>query len=124
MSVNKAILVGRLGADPELKVLTSGRSVCEFRMATNHSVKGDKGDWVDATDWHRIVVWGNQAEPCKTYLTKGSEVFVEGRIQGRSWQDATGQKRYSTEIVAQRVHFLGRPRSPAATETIVESQAA
>lgn len=108
MSVNKAILVGRLGADPELRRLPTGRPVCEFRVATNHSKKGADGEYVDSTDWHRVVVWGNQAEPCKTYLAKGCEVFVEGRIHGRSWNDREGQKRFSTEIIAERVQFLGK----------------
>ena len=97
-SVNKAIVAGHLGKDPELRQTQSGKSVCSFTMAT----KGHE----DATDWHNIVVWGNSAESCAKYLRKGASALVDGRIQTRSWEDKEGNKRYTTEIVANRVDFL------------------
>jgi single-strand DNA-binding protein len=102
-SVNKVILLGNLGQDPELKYTGSGVAVCNFSIATSEKVK-DK----ETTEWHRVIVWQKSAENCAKYLTKGSSVYVEGRIQTRSWEDGDGNKRYSTEIVAQTVQFLGR----------------
>jgi len=107
MSVNKVILVGNLGADPELRYLPSGQGVCEFRIATSERWTGKDGQPRDRTEWHRIVVWGKQGEQCKEYLAKGRQVYVEGALRTRSWDDKDGNKRYMTEIVAQRVQFLG-----------------
>ncbi len=106
-SVNKVILIGHLGADPELKYTPSGRAVVNFRMATNE-VFTDKssGEKQERTEWHRIVVWDKQAEICGEYLKKGSHVYIEGRLQTRSWEDQNGVKRYTTEIVAQRMQML------------------
>lgn len=106
--VNKAIIVGRLGADPELRFTTSGRPVANFNVATS-SVWKDKqsGERKEDTQWHKIVVWGPQAENCQKYLGKGREVFVEGEIRTRSYEDKEGVKRYITEIVARDVRFLG-----------------
>ncbi len=107
-SVNKVILVGNLGADPELKYTPSNKPVANLNLATNEVFKDKAGQRQERTEWHRIVVWGEQAEHCQKYLKKGRSVYVEGRLQTRSWDDkATGQKRYTTEIVADRVTFLG-----------------
>lgn len=108
MSVNKVILLGRLGQDPELKYTPSGASVCNFSMATSETWN-DKatGQKQERTEWHRIVVWGKLAELCNQYLSKGRQAFVEGRLQTRSWEDQNGQKRYTTEINATTVQFIG-----------------
>lgn len=105
--VNKVILVGNLGKDPELRNTTSGTSVCEFSIATGESWKGKDGQMQERTEWHRIVVWGKLGENCAKFLSKGRQVFVEGRLQTRSWEDKDGNKRYTTEIVARDVQFLG-----------------
>ena len=108
MSVNKVIILGRLGQDPELKYTPSGAAVCNFSLATSESWN-DKatGQKQERTEWHRIVVWGKLAELCNQYLSKGRQAFVEGKIQTRSWEDKEGNKRYTTEISAQTVQFIG-----------------
>jgi single-strand DNA-binding protein len=107
-SVNKVILVGNLGAKPELKYLPSGQAVCELRLATNEVYNDKNQQRQERTEWHKIVVWGKTGENCAQYLDKGRQVYVEGRLQTRSWDDKnTGEKRYMTEIVAQQVQFLG-----------------
>jgi len=105
--VNKVILVGNLGKDPELRNTTSGTSVCEFSIATGESWKGKDGQMQERTEWHRIIVWGKLGENCAKFLSKGRQVFLEGRLQTRSWEDKDGNKRYTTEIVARDVQFLG-----------------
>ncbi len=107
MSVNIAIVVGNLGKDPEVRFTQSGRAVANFPIATSESWTGQDGSPQERTEWHNIVVWGKQAESCGQYLSKGRQVFVQGRIQTRKWTDQNGQDRYTTEIVAQRVQFLG-----------------
>lgn len=108
MSVNKVILLGRLGQDPELKYTPSGAAVCNFSMATSESwTDKNSGQKNERTEWHRIVVWGKLAELCNQYLSKGRQAFVEGRLQTRSWEDQNGQKRYTTEINASTVQFIG-----------------
>ncbi|GAF75958.1 unnamed protein product [marine sediment metagenome] len=107
MSVNKAILVGRLGQDPEKLVTGTGKTVTKLNVATNERWKDGSGQNQERTEWHRVVVWGPQAESCAQYLEKGRQVYIEGRIQTRQWEDKEGNKRYTTEIVAQRVQFLG-----------------
>lgn len=107
MSVNKVILVGRLGQDPELKYTSNGQSVCNFSMATSENWTDKSGQKQERTEWHRIVVWGRQAEHCNQYLKKGRQVYLEGKLQTRSWEDQQGQKRYTTEIQAFVVQFLG-----------------
>lgn len=107
MSVNKVIIVGRLGADPELKSLGSGQSVANFNVATSENWVDREGQKQERTEWHRIVVWGKLAEICRQYLAKGRQVFVEGKLQTRSWEDQQGQKRYTTEIVANNIQFIG-----------------
>jgi single-strand DNA-binding protein len=107
-SVNKVILIGNLGANPELKYLPSGQAVCEMRLATNDVWTDKQGQRQERTEWHRVKVWGKVAENCAKYLAKGRTVYVEGRLQTRSWDDQkTGEKRYATDIVADRVQFLG-----------------
>ena len=116
--VNKVILVGNLGSDPELRNTSGGTSVCEFRLATNESWKGKDGQTQDRTEWHRIVVWGRLGENCGKYLSKGRPVYLEGRLQTRSWEDKEGNKRYTTEVRAQRFQMLGSrqdDRVPAAS---------
>ncbi|MBM4268748.1 MAG: single-stranded DNA-binding protein [Deltaproteobacteria bacterium] len=107
MSVNKAIIVGRLGADPELRFTPSGRAVANFNIATDSVWKDRDGNRQKNTEWHKIVVWGPQAETCSKYLQKGREVFIEGEIRTRNYEDKEGVKRYVTEIVARDVRFLG-----------------
>src|SRR6478735_7282345 len=107
-SVNKVILVGNLGAKPELKYLPSGQAVCELRLATNEVFNDKNQQRQERVEWHSIVVWGKTGENCAQYLDKGRSVYVEGRLQTRSWDDKnTGEKKYMTEIVANQVSFLG-----------------
>jgi single-strand DNA-binding protein len=106
-SVNKVILIGNLGADPELKYTPSNRPLCNLSLATNEVFKDKSGARQERTEWHRVTVWGEQAETCSKYLAKGRSVYIEGRLQTRSWDDKDGKKRYSTDIVAERVVFLG-----------------
>lgn len=107
-SVNKVILIGNLGADPELRYTPNGnRAVCSLRIATSDVFKDKAGANQERTEWHRVTVWGDQAENCNKYLSKGRSVYVEGRLQTRSWDDKDGNKRYSTDVVAERVKFLG-----------------
>ena len=105
--VNKVILVGNLGADPELRYTPSGQGVCELRIATSDSWTDKQGQRQERTEWHRVVVWGKRAEVCSKYLSKGRQVYVEGRIQTRTYDDKDGNKRYITEIIAADVQFLG-----------------
>jgi single-strand DNA-binding protein len=107
MSVNKAIIVGRLGRDPEIRFTPSGRAVCNFDLATELFWKDRDGNRQKDTQWHKIVVWGPQGETTSKYLSKGREVYVEGEIRTRSYDDKEGNKRYVTEIVARDVRFLG-----------------
>ncbi|MBN2494423.1 MAG: single-stranded DNA-binding protein [Deltaproteobacteria bacterium] len=105
--VNKAILVGNLGADPEARYTQGGSAVTNFRIATSERWTGRDGQPQERTEWHRIVTFGRLAEHCRDYLSKGRQVYVEGRIQTRSWEDRDGNKRYTTEVVANTVQFLG-----------------
>jgi single-strand DNA-binding protein len=107
MSVNKVILVGRLGQNPEVRYTPSGAAVANFSVATNESWVDKSGQKQERTEWHRIVVWGKLAELCSQYLTKGRQAYVEGRLQTREWQDKDGVKKYTTEVQAQTVQFLG-----------------
>lgn len=106
--VNKAIIIGNLGKDPELRYTSSGTAVARFSVATSESWNNKQTNTKEErTEWHNIVVWGKMAELCGEYLKKGRSVFIEGRIQTRSWDDKEGKKRYTTEIVANNVQFLG-----------------
>ncbi len=107
--VNKAILIGNLGADPELRHTPSGVAVASFNIATTEQWTSKTGERNERTEWHRIVAWGRLAEICNEYLTKGRQVYIEGRIQTRQWEDRDGNRRYTTEIVAQTLQMLGRP---------------
>src|SRR5215813_6770708 len=107
MSVNKVILVGRLGRDPETRYTGNGQAVAHFSLATDESYKDRAGERQKRTEWHKIVVWGKQAEIAQQYLRKGSLLFLEGRIQTRQWDDREGQKRTTTEIVANSFRMLG-----------------
>ncbi|MBF0585783.1 single-stranded DNA-binding protein [Prosthecochloris sp. N3] len=109
--LNKAMLIGHLGTDPELRVTPSGQSVANFTVATNESFKDSSGNLQERTEWHRIVAWGRLAEICQQYLKKGRQVYIEGKLQTRSWDDQkTGEKRYTTEIVCSDMQMLGSPR--------------
>lgn len=109
MSVNKAILLGRLGKDPELRMTSSQTAVCNFSLATTERTKeGDK------TEWHNVICFGRTAEICSKYLAKGSQVYIEGKIQTRKWQDKEGKDRYTTEILANSVTFLSKLEASAA----------
>ena len=114
--INKAILVGRLGSDPEVRYTPSGVAVANFNIATSEEWKDkDTGEKKERTEWHRIVAWSKLGEICGEYLSKGRQVYIEGRIQTRSWEDRDGNKRYTTEIVASDVQFLGgRDAGPGA----------
>jgi single-strand DNA-binding protein len=105
--VNKVILIGNLGADPEVRFTPGGQAVANFRVATNESWNDKNGQKQERTEWHRIVVWGKLAELCGEYLKKGRQAYVEGRLQTREWTDKEGKKNYTTEIVANTVQFLG-----------------
>jgi single-strand DNA-binding protein len=107
-SVNKVILIGNLGKDPELKFTPSGVAVAKFPLATTERFKDAEGNMQEHTEWHNIVLWRRQAELANEYLKKGSPVYIEGRIRTRSWEDKDGQKKYITEIEARQMQFLGR----------------
>ncbi len=106
--INKVILIGNLGKDPELRYTPNSQAVATFSLATNRKWKDKEGQPQEQAEWHNIVTWGKQAEFCKEYLKKGSAVFVEGRIQYRTYDDKDGNKRYITEIVARSIQMLGR----------------
>ncbi|MGA0163243.1 MAG: single-stranded DNA-binding protein [Bdellovibrionota bacterium] len=106
--INKVILVGRLGADPEIRYTQSGAGVANFNLATSETWLDRDGQRQEKTEWHRVVVWGKMAETCSQYLGKGRQVYVEGRLQTRSWDDKDGNKRYTTEVVANTVQFLDK----------------
>ncbi|PIX96334.1 MAG: single-stranded DNA-binding protein [Hydrogenophilales bacterium CG_4_10_14_3_um_filter_63_21] len=106
-SVNKVILIGNLGADPEMRYLPSGEAVANLRIATTDKYKDRNGDMQEATEWHRVSFFGKTAEICGQYLKKGGQVYVEGSIRTRKWQDKEGQDRYTTEIRGDRMQMLG-----------------
>lgn len=105
-SVNKVILLGRLGQDPELKYTNSGTPLCTMSIATSEVWKDQQGQKQEKTEWHRVVVWGKQAENCNQYLSKGSLVYVEGKNETRSWEDKNNVKRYSTQVIATSTKFI------------------
>jgi len=106
-TVNKVILVGRLGGDPDVRYTPNGMAIAKFNLATNERVPAGEGNWEDRTEWHRIVVFGKLAETCGNYLSKGRLVYVEGSLRTQQWEDAQGVKRYTTEIVARDMTMLG-----------------
>ena len=129
-SVNKVILVGNLGSDPETRYSANGKAVCNFRIATTERFNDRDGNQQERTEWHKIVVWGKQAEACNTYLRKGSQVYVDGKIQSREYEK-DGSKRCITEIVAGEVVFMGskseggrqdQPQQPVRGERVAKAQ--
>ena len=110
MSLNKAMIIGNLGRDPEMRYTPGGQAVTQFTVAVNRNYKGQNGEWQEETEWFRVVVWGQQAERAAEYLRKGNKVYIEGRLQTRQWEDKDGQKRYTTELVANQVTSL-QPRT-------------
>lgn len=124
--INKAILVGRLGKDPEIRYTPSGTAIANFTMATSENYKDKDGQKQERTEWHRIVAFGKLAEICGEYLAKGKQVYIEGRIQTRSWDDKDGNKKYMTEIVANTMQMLGKPEDTSALgggQTIIAESA-
>lgn len=120
-TVNKVILIGRLGADPEIRYTPSGRAVSNFRIATNETWKNKDGQQQERTEWHSIVIWDKQAEIAAEYLKKGSHVYIEGRLQTRSWEGQDGAQRRTTEIVAQRMQMLDK-KGAATDESYVPEE--
>lgn len=110
-TLNRVMIIGRLGKDVELRYTQSGSPIANMSIATDESYTGKEGNKVQKTEWHRIVAYGKQAENCANYLHKGSEIFVEGSLATRKWQDRQGQDRFTTEITAQRVLFIGNKQS-------------
>ena len=106
--LNKAMIIGRLGRDPEIRYTQEGKAYASLYVATDESYSDRNGNKVTRTEWHRVIVWEKSAEACGNHLSKGSLVYVEGKLQTREWQDQQGQKRYTTEIRAERVQFLER----------------
>ena len=119
-SVNKAILLGNLGADPEIRYTPSGTAVANFNLATHEQWTNKDGEKEEKTEWHRIVAWARLGEICGEYLHKGSQVYIEGRLQTRSWEDREGNKRYTTEIIAQTMQMLGTPSKAGAAKSAEE----
>lgn len=107
-SLNKAMIIGRLGQDPDIRYTQSNTAVANLSIATSDRYKGDDGEWKERTEWHRAVAWGRLAEVCQEYLKKGSLVYIEGPIQTREWEDKEGQTRYTTEIKALTLTMLGK----------------
>lgn len=126
--VNKVILVGNLGSDPTTRYTQSGTAVANFNIATSERFNNRQGEREERTEWHRIVAWGKLAEICQQYLKKGKQVYIEGRLQTRSWEDQQGNKRYTTEVVAREMVMLGRvgdsPDVPAGSPYDDEPQGA
>jgi single-strand DNA-binding protein len=112
-SINKVILIGRLGKDPEMRFTPNGKAVTNFTMATSEIWSDQNGEKQERTEWHRVVTWGKLAENCAKLLSKGKQVYVEGRIQTRQWDDRDGNKRYTTEIIANQMQILS-PLDPSA----------
>jgi single-strand DNA-binding protein len=106
--VNKVIIVGNVGRDPEVRYTQSGRAVASFSVATSERFQDKDGQTQERTEWHRVVAWARLAEICGEYLRKGKQVYIEGRLQTRDWEDKDGHKRYTTEVIAQTMQMLGR----------------
>jgi single-strand DNA-binding protein len=114
--LNKVMVIGRLGRDPEMRYTPSGRPVTSFSVVTNRSWVNSEGERREDTEWFNVIAWGNLAEICKQHLTKGQQVYVEGRLQTRGWEDESGKKHYRTELVASEMIILGDRRGPEAAE--------
>ena len=120
--VNKVILIGRLGADPEIRYTPNGSAVATFRIATSENWTNKDGEREERTEWHRIVAFGRLGEICGEYLSKGKQVYIEGRLQTRSWEDRDGIKRWVTEIVATNMQMLGSPPQPGEEPPVSETE--
>ena len=121
--INKVTLIGNLGADPEVRKTANQQTVTQFSLATSESWVNKEGERQEKTEWHRIVVWGKLAETCAKHLAKGRQVFIEGRLQTRSWETEQGQKRFTTEVIANQVLFLGRsPQSVSKEERSTDTE--
>jgi single-strand DNA-binding protein len=114
--LNKVMLIGNLGTDPEMRYTANGNAVTSFRVACNRSFSGQDGERREQTEWFSVVTWNKLAEMCSQYLQKGSRAYIEGRLQTRSWDGPDGQKRYRTEVVANTVQFLDRREAAAMTD--------
>lgn len=123
-SVNKAILIGNLGKDPDVRYMPSGEAIANITLATTDTWKDKSGEKQERTEWHRVSFFGRQAEVVGEYLKKGSQIYVEGRIQTRKWQDKEGQDRYTTEIVADRMQMLGGKSSGGSFEVVENKSSA
>lgn len=122
--VNKVIIVGRLGQDPDVRYTTGGQAVANYTVATSETFNDKSGQKQERTEWHRIVVWGRLAELCRDYLKKGKQVYIEGRLQTRNYDDKNGVKKYITEIVANTVQFLGSATAADKEERAAASSSA
>ena len=120
MSVNKVILVGNLGKDPEMRYTSSQTAVARFSIATSDRRKDQAGNWTEHTEWHNVVTFGKTAENCSNYLKKGRQVYIEGRIQTNKWQDKEGKDRYTTEVIANTVQFLGNKQGGLSQDVQVD----
>ena len=119
--VNKVILVGNLGKDPEVRHLENGTAVANFPIATSESYKDREGNRIDQTEWHNVVVWRKLAEIAESYLKKGSQIYLEGKLRTRSWDDQQGNKRYTTEVVADTFTMLGKKEDSQNTQDFANS---
>lgn len=119
-SLNKVLLIGNVGGDPEMRYTPNGKPVTSFRMATNYRYTTSSGERREETDWFRVTAWGKQAESCNQYLSKGKQVYVEGRLHARGWEGQDGQMRTSLEVVANRVVFLDRRTALPSEEGEIE----
>ncbi|MEN6317394.1 MAG: single-stranded DNA-binding protein [Syntrophaceae bacterium] len=120
--VNRVLLIGRLGKDPEVRYTPDGMMVTNFTMATDEQRKDKNGQKIQRTEWHRIVTFGKLAEICSTYLSKGKLIFIEGRIQTRSWEDKDGNKRSTTEIIANNMQMLDSKGMTKSQDTADDNQ--
>src|SRR5664279_760978 len=120
-SLNKVMLIGNLGKDPEVRFTASGQAVASFSLATSEKFKGKNGEWEERTEWHNITLWGKLAEIAGEYLAKGKTVFIEGRLQTRKWQDRDGKDRFTTEIVGEKMQMLSRKEGNAQHEEAASS---
>ena len=124
MTVNKVILVGNVGKDPDIRYLEGGTAVCSFPLATSETYRNRNGERITTTEWHNIVLWRGLAEIAERYVKKGTQLYIEGRIRTRSWDDRDGNKRYTTEIIADNMQMLGRKPDDAAAMVTQAAQAA
>lgn len=122
MSVNKVILIGRLGKDPEVRKINTTTTVCNFPLATNESYKNQDGSYTEQTEWHNIVMWRGVAERAERILKKGSSIFVEGKLRTRSWEDKENHKRYTTEIVVENFQLLDKREQNNTTSNVAEQK--